>query len=98
MARPLERLQGLLRSVHLAKLTLCHKLVVAIQSSETLPEPHVEELGDEGERFLLDPSSLVSVVVGGLGGFHETEQRFLVVSESFGVLGCCPDLEGKSWV
>jgi hypothetical protein len=50
------------------------------------------------ERFLLDPSSLVSVVVGGLGGFHETEQRFLVVSESFGVLGCCPDLEGKSWV
>ena len=41
--------------LRLAKLTLCHKLVSAIQSSETLPEPHVEDLGDECERFLLDP-------------------------------------------
>ena len=50
------------------------------------------------ERFLLDPRSFVSIVVGGLGGFHETEQRFLVLSESLGVLSCCSDLEGKSWV
>ena len=41
--------------LHLAKLTLCQKLVSAIQLSQTLPEPHSEDLDENGDRFLLDP-------------------------------------------